>query len=110
MATKKRKQLVIPVTVVTEKPKIDGPCPCGCCGYCCKQLWGRPPSRTAPRLRTGAGPFGLVGVTPRPPEPVPAGVSPPTGQRLPSRATGARPEEPREPDAVASGQSGCSAR
>ena len=38
MATKKRKQVVIPVTVVTDKPKIDGPCTCGCCGYCCKQL------------------------------------------------------------------------
>ena len=25
-------------TVVMEKPRIEGSCPCGCCGYCCKQL------------------------------------------------------------------------
>ena len=33
---KKRKQVQIPVVVVQDKPKVEGSCPCGCCGYCCK--------------------------------------------------------------------------
>ena len=38
MTKRKQVQVQIPVRVVTEKPKVEGSCPCGCCGYCCKQL------------------------------------------------------------------------
>ena len=30
------KQVVIPITVVTDRRIRQWACPCGCCGLCCK--------------------------------------------------------------------------
>ena len=32
----KKKEIIIPLTVVNAKRGTEGACPCGCCGYCCK--------------------------------------------------------------------------
>lgn len=31
-----KKRIEIPLTPVSKPSKSDGPCPCGCCGLCCK--------------------------------------------------------------------------